>query len=75
MTPIPPKTLVSTVHVKFCRAQILDHPALILDLNLTLPHNLCTHWGPTIPPEAHTRGTGPSGQKANIVIIIRTRRF
>ena len=38
MTPVPPKTLVSTVQVKFCRAQILGHPALILDLNLTLPH-------------------------------------
>ena len=37
MTPVPQKTLVLTVQVKFCRAQILGHPALILDLNLTLP--------------------------------------
>ena len=37
MTPVPPKTLVSTVQVNFCRAQILGLSALILNLNLTLP--------------------------------------
>ena len=37
ITTVPPKTLVSSVQGKFCRAQILGLPALILDLNLTLP--------------------------------------
>ena len=40
MTPVPPKTLVSTVQVKFCRAQIRGLPALILYLNLKLPRRI-----------------------------------
>ena len=47
MTPVLRKTLVSTVQVKFCRAQILGFPALILNLNLTLP--------PTPPAAADPR--------------------